>query len=225
LYNADNPLLAEMVAERQAQRLVCYGATANKATILPTDAAYPFLRLSVKGYPEINTQLVGTYNADNVLAALAVAQQFGVDAEEAAAAINRYRSYNNRSQLLQKGTCTFIMDAYNANPSSMAAAIENFSGLQAPHKWAVLGDMLELGAETAAEHRNIIKLLKEKQLHNVFLVGACFMEANTNNDFQTFLSVDDLTVHLKQQPFPPQTTILLKGSRGIRVEEIMNYEL
>jgi len=221
LFNADNPLLTAMVSERKAQRLIPYGVSANNAVILPTDAAHPFLRLSVKGYPEIHTHLVGAYNAENVLAALSVAQQFGIDAEQAAMAISHYQPSNNRSQLLQKGGCTFIMDAYNANPTSMAAAIENFSRLQEPHKYAILGDMLELGEETAVEHQNIIRLLKEKQLENVFLIGSCFMEVNNNNNYQTFLSIDDLITHLQAHPLPEQATILLKGSRGIQLEKVV----
>ena len=221
LFNADNPLLTAMLAERKAQRLIPYGVSANHAAILPTDAAHPFLRLTVQGYPEINTSLVGAYNAENVLAALSVAQQFGIDAEQAAMAVSRYQPSNNRSQLLQKGGCTFIMDAYNANPTSMTAAIENFSRLQEPLKYAILGDMLELGEETAVEHQNIIRLLKEKQLENVFLVGACFMEANNNSNFQAFLSVGDLIAHLQKHPLPQQATILLKGSRGIQLEKVV----
>ena len=222
LYNGDNPILAAMVAERRAQRLIQYGATINKAAVLPSDAAHPFLRLSVEGYPEINTQLIGAYNADNVLAALAVAQQFGINAEEAAPAISNYQPSNNRSQLLRKGGYTFIMDAYNANPVSMAAAIENFACLQGTDKWAILGDMLELGTETAVEHQNIIRLLKEKQLQNVYLVGHCFMEANNDTSFQAFHSVDELKVYLQQHPLPSQANILLKGSRGIRLESMIN---
>ncbi|MDR0295386.1 MAG: UDP-N-acetylmuramoyl-tripeptide--D-alanyl-D-alanine ligase [Prevotellaceae bacterium] len=221
LFNADNPLLTDMVNVRQAERLIPYGIGTNKAVILPSDTSHPFLCLSVQGYPEINTQLIGAYNADNVLAALAVARQFDINAEKAARAISRYQPSNNRSQLLQKGGYTFIMDAYNANPTSMAAAIENFSYLQGGHKWAIFGDMLELGKETADEHRNIIRLLKEKHIQNAFLIGHCFMEANENNDFQAFLSVDDLITYLQQHPLPKQTTILLKGSRGIRLEKMI----
>ena len=221
LFNADNPLLTDMVIERQAQRVVRYGITINNAALLPADTIYPFLRLSVQGYPEINTRLIGTCNTDNVLAALAVAEQFGINPEQAAMAISRYQPSNNRSQLLQKDGYTFIMDAYNANPTSMAATIENFSCLQHTHKWAILGDMLELGKETAAEHQNIIRLLKEKQLQNIFLVGRHFMETNNDNDFQTFLSVDDLIVHLQQYPLPQQAIILLKGSRGVQLEKVV----
>ncbi|MCL2097360.1 MAG: UDP-N-acetylmuramoyl-tripeptide--D-alanyl-D-alanine ligase [Bacteroidales bacterium] len=223
-FNADNPLLTEMVNERQAKGLIPYGLTTDKAAILQANADNPFLHLAVESYPEIKTQLIGAYNADNVLAALAIARQFGINAEEAATAISNYQPSNNRSQLLQKGGYTFIMDAYNANPTSMAAAIENFSNLQAVHKWAILGDMLELGAATVVEHRSIIQQLKEKRLQNVFLVGPHFMEANIGNNFQAFLSVDDLIAHLQQYPLPQSASILLKGSRGIQIERMISDE-
>jgi len=221
LFNADNPLLTDMVMERQAQRVVRYGTTVRNTILLPTDAEHPFLRLSVQGYPDIPTCLIGSYNTDNVLAALAVAQQFGINPDQAAEAISHYQPTNNRSQLLQKGDYTFIMDAYNANPTSMAAAIENFFRLQERNKWAILGDMLELGKETAVEHQNIIQLLQEKQLQNIFLVGHHFMEANNDKHFQAFRSVDDLITHLQDHPLPQQATILLKGSRGIRLEKMV----
>ncbi len=221
-YNADNPLLGSMIAQRQMSHTIQYGIQANNVAIVPPDTAHPFLRLSVQGYPAIDTHLVGTYNVDNVLAALAVAASFQISPDEAAVAISNYQPSNNRSQLLRKGSYTFIMDAYNANPTSMMAAIENFTGIQAMNKWAILGDMLELGKETGIEHRNIIRRLQEKNILHVFLVGTCFMEANNDNAFKSFLSVDDLSIYLQQHPLPAQSLILLKGSRGIRLEKLLD---
>ncbi len=220
LFNADDPLLAGMIGERRTTKLVRYGVKENKASLLPADAAHPFLRLSVKDYPDINTHLIGSYNTDNVLAALAVGAQFDITPQEAVAAVSRYEPSNNRSQLVHTATGrTIIMDAYNANPSSMAAAIENFAQWQEPGKWAILGDMLELGRETSREHLNIIHLLREKKLYNTILVGEHFMQAN-NNTFNAFLSVDDLITYFRQHPLPANAVVLLKGSRGIRLEMV-----
>lgn len=218
LFNADNSLLSDMIAERRATKLVRYGIKENNASLLPTDTAHPFLRLSVSGYPEINTHLIGSYNTDNVLAALAVGAQFDITPQEAAKAVSGYEPSNNRSQLVHTSAGrTLIMDAYNANPSSMAAAIENFAYLQESDKWAILGDMLELGEETAREHSIIINLLCEKKLHHIILVGVHFMQAN-NNIFPAFLSVNELKVYLQQHPLPANAVVLLKGSRGIKLE-------
>ncbi len=146
--------------------------------------------------------------------------QFDITPQEAVAAVSRYEPSNNRSQLVHTATGrTIIMDAYNANPSSMAAAIENFAQWQEPGKWAILGDMLELGRETSREHLNIIHLLREKKLYNTILVGEHFMQAN-NNTFNAFLSVDDLITYFRQHPLPANAVVLLKGSRGIRLEMV-----
>jgi UDP-N-acetylmuramoyl-tripeptide--D-alanyl-D-alanine ligase len=175
----------------------------------------------VKGFPEINTHLVGNYNADNVLAALAIGATFGVPPHDAAAAINNYRPANNRSQLLQTAQYTVIIDAYNANPASMAAAIHNFAQLHYPNKCAILGDMLELGADTAAEHAQIVSLLKQMPFANVFLIGEHFMQADVNRSFQDFANVEALKDHLRRHPLAPQTAILLKASRGVRMETLI----
>ena len=221
LYNSDDPTLTEMVAERKATSLIRYGIKENEVTILPTDMAHPFLRLSVKAYPDIDTHLIGSYNTGNVLAALAIGTQFGISPQAAAAAVSRYEPVNNRSQLVHTAAGhTVIMDAYNANPSSMATAIENFVELRESNKWAVLGDMLELGNETAAEHQDIIRLLREKGLSNIFLVGEHFMQAN-NNTFNAFPSVDELKAYLRQHPLPTNAVVLLKGSRGIKLEQAL----
>ena len=221
LYNSDDPLLVDMIKERRCRQLIPYGAGKNQATVLPTDETHPFLRLSVKDFPEVDTHLVGSYNAGNVLAALAIGAAFGVAPHDAAAAINNYIPSNSRSQLLQTAQHTVIIDAYNANPSSMAAAINNFAALHYPNKCAILGDMLELGASSAAEHAHIISLLKQKSFTTVFLVGEQFMQANAGHTFQCFANVEALKSHLRQHPLAPQAAVLLKASHGIRLEELI----
>jgi UDP-N-acetylmuramoyl-tripeptide--D-alanyl-D-alanine ligase len=220
-YNAGNPLLCDMVRKYSFKRLIPYGVAESRATVLPVDDMHPFLRLAVKGFPEINTHLVGNYNADIVLAALAIGAAFGVPPHDAATAINNYRPANNRSQLLQTEQYTVIVDAYNANPSSMAAAIHNFAQLHYPNKCAILGDMLELGADSAAEHAQIISLLKQKLFNDVFLVGEHFMQADVSHSFRGVANVEALKDYLRRHPLAPQTAILLKASRGVRLETLI----
>jgi UDP-N-acetylmuramoyl-tripeptide--D-alanyl-D-alanine ligase len=220
-YNADNPLLCDMTKERQCQQLIPYGVSKSQAAILPTDDNQPFLRLAMKGFPEVNTHLVGSYNTENVLAALAISSAFDIPPHDAVTAINNYMPSNNRSQLLQTAQFTVIIDAYNANPSSMAAALNNFAQLPYPSKCAILGDMLELGADSAAEHAHIISLLKQLSLTTVFLVGEQFMQADTSCAFQSFPNVEALKNYLHRHPLPPQTAILLKASHSIRLEELI----
>jgi UDP-N-acetylmuramoyl-tripeptide--D-alanyl-D-alanine ligase len=220
-YNTGNPLLCDMIKERQCRQLIPYGSSKNQATILPTDETHPFLRLAVKDFPEVNTHLVGSYNTDNVLAALAIGHAFDVLPHDAVTAINNYIPSNNRSQLLQTTQHTVIIDTYNANPSSMTAAIDNFAQLHYANKCAILGDMFELGDDSAAEHAHIVSLLKQKSFAAVFLVGEQFMQANTGHMFQCFANVEALKNHLRQYPLAPQTAVLLKASHGIRLEELV----
>jgi UDP-N-acetylmuramoyl-tripeptide--D-alanyl-D-alanine ligase len=220
-YNAGNPLLCKMINDRNIERLIPYNTAENKAAIFPNSEAHPFLRLAVKGFPDIDTHLVGNYNADNVLAALATGRTFGVPPHDAVAAINKYIPSNNRSQLLQTAQHTVIIDAYNANPSSMAAAIDNFAQLPYPNKCAILGDMLELGANSAEEHAQVISLVKQKLFTTVFLVGEHFAQANAGRAFQSFEHVEALRNHLHQHPIAPQAAVLLKASHGIRLETLI----
>ncbi|MDR3236534.1 MAG: UDP-N-acetylmuramoyl-tripeptide--D-alanyl-D-alanine ligase [Prevotellaceae bacterium] len=221
-YNTGNPLLCRMVNERNPPKIHPYGIAENHAAVVcPSGDAHPFLHLTVEGYPDIRTHLIGNYNTDNVLAALAVGAAFGVSPDAAAAAINHYEPSNNRSQLLHTARHTIIMDAYNANPASMTAAIENFAQLPATGKYAILGDMLELGAESATEHAAIIALLKEKPFTDVLLVGTQFTQAAVGVLFKSFADIAALRAYLRQHPIASQATILLKASRGMHLEDIV----
>ncbi len=220
-YNADNAMLSEMIAKRKFKEAVRYGQKENNVRIVQGDSKYPFLRLAVADYPLLETQLIGTYNADNILAALAVGNFFGVDKPAAAEAIRTYVPTNNRSQLIRTGRNMVIMDAYNANPSSMTAAIENFARLDEPEKWLVLGDMLELGDESLAEHTAIIDLIAAQKLTNVLLVGKNFGQV-AKNKFSCFGSVDELIAYLQKKPLA-NVTLLIKGSHSIQLNRLKDY--
>ena len=184
--NVDNPHLCQMASERNLQSdperpyslLIPYGLDYQGAEVLPSSPEHPFLRISFPSEGKVvETNLVGSYNADNVMAAVAVGQQFGVTFDEAAAAISAYMPSNNRSQMVRTGRNTLIVDAYNANPTSMEAALKNFASLQAESKAALLGDMLELGEDSLAEHIRIASMALESGIGTVCFVGGEFRQA------------------------------------------------
>lgn len=231
--NVDNPHLCQMASERNMQHdserpyslLLPYGLEYSGAVVLPSSAEYPFLRVQI-GEQVVNTNLVGSYNADNVMAALAVGQHFGVSFEDAVAAIEAYVPANKRSQMTKTDRNTLIVDAYNANPTSMAAALENFSNVAAECKVALLGDMLELGEESVAEHVAVIKSACSRGLCKICFVGKEFQKASAEVDPELlavsrfFATTDELAAYLSAEPLSG-ATILIKGSRGTRMENVI----
>ena len=190
-----------------------------QATLLSAD---PFVRIQVEGGHEIQTQLSGGYNFENIAVALCVGKYFGVDPNLAQQAVAGYRPGNMRSQVMRKGSNVILLDAYNANPTSMAAAIENLAALKVPKKVAILGDMFELEEEAEVEHRRIAQLLREKKFDQVFLVGALFRTALPDlPEAQHFDNKATLCAALQQQPLT-DATILVKASRGIGLESVVD---
>lgn len=219
--NADNADLVGMAEARgfvPGQSAVCYGLKYSGAEILPTDAEHPFLRLRLSDGKEVNTKLVGAYNADNVLAALCVGEYFGVERSAAIAAIEAYVPSNNRSQMQKTDRNVLIVDAYNANPSSMDAALTNFAGFEAPEKIALLGDMLELGETSVEEHSRIVERVKECGVR-AYYVGEEFSKAGAS---PCFASSEELAEYISshRQEFTG-AAILVKGSRGTRMERTL----
>jgi UDP-N-acetylmuramoyl-tripeptide--D-alanyl-D-alanine ligase len=182
----------------------------------------PFSREKVEnteGKIQIQTHLVGTYNAENIVAACCIGQFFGVENQKIKSGLENYIPSNNRSQIIQKENCTILMDAYNANPSSMKAAIENFSAIDHPDKFFVLGDMFELGDSSESEHQAIIQLAEEKKLKGIF-VGKAFF--SLKNDKNTFLNTTEEAKNLIQSDLKKERLYLIKGSRGMKLEGILN---
>ncbi len=167
---------------------------------------------------EVGTKLIGAYNLNNSLAAIAVGLYFDVPVQRAVDAINEYSPSNNRSQLIKTDKNTLVMDAYNANPSSMKLSVENFVGLQSDNPVLILGDMLELGAGSVGEHQRIISLCEELKLHRVYFVGQQFAQAASGN-LKCFENVSSLMDYFKLNPLVG-ATILIKGSRGIQLERL-----
>ena len=230
--NVDNPHLCQMASERNLQSdperpyslLIPYGLDYQGAEVLPSSPEHPFLRVSFPSLDRvIDTNLVGTYNADNVMAALAVGQQFGVSFDEAAAAISAYIPSNNRSQMVRTERNTLIVDAYNANPTSMEAALKNFASLQADSKVALLGDMLELGEDSLAEHIRIASMALESGIGTLCFVGKEFRQALQNlpdSPAHSFDTSAGLAQWLSANPLSG-TAVLIKGSRGTRMENVI----
>ena len=184
----------------------------------------PFLHVKVTHTPQgddnytLKTQLVGDYNFANIMLAVAVGSHFGVPSQKIVAAIESYAPSNSRSQLLQAGTNTIILDAYNANPSSMRAAIENFARLHADKKVLLLGAMAELGEESLAEHRSIAALIAQYHWESVALVGGDF-----NKIDHPFLRFENAVVAgqwFREQHFE-HTHLLIKGSRSSQMELVL----
>lgn len=180
-----------------------------------------FLRVKIgKGVTinEINTQLVGGYNLPNVLAAVCIGKTFGVDDEQIIAALENYIPSNSRSQLIEKDSNRIILDAYNANPSSMKAAIENFANMPGNKKVLMLGGMMELGDESMTEHENLVKLINQNQWHKVVLVGKDYKDLPVS--FIHFYDVSDARNWFREQHFT-DALILVKGSRSMQMEKVL----
>ena len=168
----------------------------------------------------IPTNLVGGYNVDNVLAAVCLGRYFGVTAEKVVSAIANYVPTNNRSQVLQSATNQIILDAYNANPSSMRVALENFALMNTFPKIAILGDMFELGEESRVEHEAILTLVKDFDFTDVLLIGSRFCEIAADKGFRYFQSTNDAYDWLVAHPIR-NASILVKGSRGMKLETLL----
>ena len=190
------------------------------------DAEAPFLHVQVTQTPQndrqdlctIKTQLVGDYNFANVMLAVTIGRHFGVPMQQIEQAIAAYAPSNSRSQLLKIGTNTIILDAYNANPSSMRVAIENFAGLPGTKKILLLGAMAELGGESLAEHRSIVSLIGQYSCEQVALVGGAF-----NQIEHPFLRFDNATAagQWLQQQHLEHSHLLIKGSRSSQMELVL----
>ena len=165
----------------------------------------------------MTTHLIGSYNLDNVLAAAAVGLQFGVSAEKICEALENYVPSNNRSQLTVTAHNQLIVDAYNANPTSMAAALDNFSLMQVPRKMAILGEMRELGASSAEEHQRVVERLMQCDFDQVWLVGDEF--AAIECPYRKFSDVEAVKAAIAAEQ-PQGYYILIKGSNGTRLFQL-----
>jgi UDP-N-acetylmuramoyl-tripeptide--D-alanyl-D-alanine ligase len=200
--------------------LITYG-TRDASVTGETIKSEPFLQVKfTKGITEtINSQLVGDYNLPNILSAAAVGVYFKIPGNKIKVAIEGYAPSNSRSQLIQKDGNTIILDAYNANPSSMKAAIENFARLPAENKILILGGMAELGEESLEEHKRIIELIDKYKWKHVVLTGGDFLKTD-HRYLKTKNAIEAKDWFRQQQP--NHSTILIKGSRSMQMEKVLD---
>jgi len=168
----------------------------------------------------ITSKLYGSYNFPNIMAAIASGLYYGISVENITSAIESYEPSNNRSQLISTSKNKLILDAYNANPVSMNNAINSFKDFGAKNPVLILGDMFELGKNSAEEHQIIIELLKSVDFKQVFLVGDEFFKLRKSNDFMSFNSTLELKNFLEKDPLE-NNNILIKGSRGMKLESLL----
>lgn len=215
--NRDNEHLQQMC---KGLPLIEYGKPGQDGLLVEGEVleCNPFVKFrwrSGKGeWHTVQTNLIGAYNVDNALAAITIGLKMGVKEQDASDAVAGYKPQNNRSQLTETGRNRLVVDAYNANPTSMAAAIENFSMMKAQDKMLILGDMRELGEVSADEHRRIVGMLREKGFDCVWLVGSEFKAVAGDSGFRLFADVDEVNRALETEKVSGKT-ILIKGSNSI----------
>ena len=174
-----------------------------------------------KGWLYLKSKLVGDYNFENLLGAACVGKYFEVDPILIQKALEEYTPSNNRSQFIRNDKNTIIMDAYNANPTSMMAALQNFANLKNDQKCVILGDMLELGETSQSEHQIIADYIESQDFNSIYLVGPNFMNTRDSDKKKKFASIELLINYLKTQP-NENKLVLIKGSRGIHLEKILD---
>ena len=218
----DNPYLMNI---SQGLNLISYGTEDDLYVNGRITGNSPYLAFEWKAGKDgeahqVCTQLIGEYNFPNALAAITIGRFFGVETKKIDKALAEYTPQNNRSQLKKTENNTLIIDAYNANPTSMMAALQNFRNMTVPHKMLILGDMRELGADSPAEHQKIVDYIKESNFEKVWLVGELF--AASEHSFKTYANAQEVIKDLQANK-PKGYTILIKGSNGIKLSSTVEY--
>jgi UDP-N-acetylmuramoyl-tripeptide--D-alanyl-D-alanine ligase len=224
LYNDTDPLLTEKIF-RLINRAVPFSDPTGTDLILEQVPDDLKLRISITYLHhtyDLNTNLFGSYNFENVRAAIATGLFLGVDMKDIIESVEKYQPANNRSQVKNTKYNSLICDSYNANPTSMTLSLESFSSIKADHKVAILGDMLELGDKSEEEHLKVLNVIQALNAEKVFLVGPVFSKTSSKSGYKSFDNVNKLIEFLKNEPLKGET-ILIKGSRGMGLERI--YDL
>ncbi|MFA6947024.1 MAG: UDP-N-acetylmuramoyl-tripeptide--D-alanyl-D-alanine ligase [Pedobacter sp.] len=223
--NTNDAILIAMARERGLKNLIGYGE--GNENFISAKLKNSNLFLSVEWHKKgeaiqtANSNLPGIYNFDNICAAICIGSYFKLSPEKINSGINAYEPVNNRSQILKKGSNTIICDYYNANPSSMMVALDNLESIHAAKKVMIIGDMFELGKEAASEHTSILqKALNTDSVRRIF-IGEEFYKLKGDSGAEFYRSIADASAALKQNPIK-NATILLKGSRGMKLESLLD---
>ena len=218
--NLEDPIQVE---KSKVLKSFTFGINKENADVNITEVhANPFVVIRYSGFT-ISSHLIGLYNANNINAALTIGKYFGVADLVIKEALEGYIPENNRSQLVTKGTNQIILDAYNANPSSMTVAIENFLQLENPNKIMILGDMFELGEESQKEHQAIVAMLFNEEKVKCYFIGKAFFDDRIDkNNFRFYETFESFSDYLKETKIE-NSTILIKGSRGMALERTLDF--
>ena len=181
----------------------------------------PNIHFEYKGL-SFNSELMGDYNLDNILLAIAIGEHFNVPLENIKDAISSYEPDNNRSQLLKRGTNTIILDAYNANPSSMQVAIRNFANMPQSKKVLILGDMFEMGPTANQEHDELLQWCSQFNFNQIYTLGQHFASISQNSGISTPSNMETLGAIIKNEKYQ-ETAFLIKGSRGMKMERVLDF--
>ncbi len=212
--NKDDNLL---IKKSNKENRITYGKESNSDFIAKLNSSFPFISIKIKD-TEINSNLVGEFQYDNIVASSCIGNFYNISYQNIKKSIEEYIPKNNRTELIETENNNIILDAYNANPSSMEAIIESFIKLDKPNKMCILGEMRELGIYSEEEHQKLINLMISSEIECIF-VGEEFFNLDKNN---TYLKTSDLLDNITNYNLKNRT-ILIKGSRGIRLEDLVRY--
>ena len=217
--NGDDAILVNMLQERSMPDFISYGNNSSNKYNSKILIENPFLKIQFEDI-EIDSNLFGSYNYSNIMCAIAVGKYFGVSNQHIQNAITNYHPENARSQVIEKNGYKLILDAYNANPTSMQHALESFAKSSDKKKMVILGDMFELGNDAPKEHQHIANLSEQLKFDNIILVGNEFSKTQTSDAVLKFKTTEAAHIWFQQQDFTG-SEILLKGSRSMKMEKIL----
>lgn len=220
--NTDTDIICRLAEKHlKPENIIPYNRQQYNMQIMHDDTENPFLTFAFNGIT-VHTKLTGTYNMENVMAAVAAGKYFNISDTDIADAIEAYMPDNNRSQQITTERNILYMDAYNANPTSMQASLTNFIAGKAKNRMLLLGDMRELGESSDSEHEEIVRMIIESGIDRVLLVGSCFAKAAKGMPFMCFGNVDECIRYIAGADIKNHT-ILIKGSHGLHLEKTEPY--
>ena len=222
-FNRENEILAGCLSEISCEKISYGGISGNYSGIIKNSV--PALELKVlidNNSFALKTNMFGAYNFENVLAAISIGSYFNVETKTIIETIEGFKPYDNRSQIVKTVVNTLICDAYNANPTSMKMAIDNFLLMNSVKKVLILGDMFELGENSEKEHIKLVKYVKDKSFSRIILIGKFFSAVNQTIQIPAFIDVDSFVKWLDKNPIK-SSYILIKGSRGMKLEKVIDY--